>query len=78
VTNKARVEGSMVEATIVKEISIYCSYYFVEQSQNGMKEVPEDHNHHEQLSIFHSPGRALGKGNRRTLEPAAHNYVLLN
>lgn len=82
VTNKARVERSIVETTLVKEISTYCSYYFTDHdstksSHKGKYEVREDNSSSGRLSIVDSLGRALGRRKRRTLDPneckAAHN-----
>ena len=82
VTNKARVEGSIVEATIVKEIGTFCSHYFAEKSHNGRQGVQKSNSSRGQLSIFDTPGRSLGKENRRSLGEeefkAAHTYVILN
>ena len=82
VTNKARVEGSIVEATIVKEISTFCSLHFAETSHTGRQGVGKRNPPRGQLSIFDTTGRYLGKENRRILDPkefkAAHTYVILN
>lgn len=37
VTNKTKVEGSIVKATIVKEIGSFYSFYFVENSNTNPK-----------------------------------------
>lgn len=82
VTNKARVEGSIVEATIVKEISTFCSHYFEEKPRNGKQRVTKSNPNLGGLSIFDNPGRARGKENRIVLDDkdykAAHYYVLHN
>ena len=82
VTNKARVEGSIVEATIVKEIGTFCSHYFAEKSNTGQQGVGTSNPSRRRLSIFDTAGRFLGKENRMTLDDkelkAAHTYVILN
>lgn len=81
-TNKARVEGSIVEATLIKEVSTYCSSYFVERSNSRRPEVDKNNPSQGKLSIFETLGRSLGRGNRRTLDSreflAAHNFILFN
>jgi hypothetical protein len=82
VTNKARVEASIVEATLIKEISTYYSSYFVERSNSRRPEVDKNNPSQGKLSIFETHGRSLGRGNRRTLDSreflVAHNFILFN
>ena len=82
VTNKARVEGSIVEATIVKEIGTFCTLYFAENSNNNPQGVGTSDPLPRRLSIFDTAGRFLTRPKRRTLEikelKAADTYVILN
>jgi Domain of unknown function (DUF4218) len=87
VTNKARVEGSIVQATLLKEITTYCSSYFAENftsklSNRDKHRVQEDDHSSMRLSIFDKFGSVIGRGTRGTLNEddyaAAHNYVLFN
>lgn len=82
VTNKSQVEGSIVEATVVKEISTFCERYFEENTRDGNSKVTESNPSNGGLSIFDSAGRPGGKENRRILSEdeylAAHTYVLRN
>lgn len=85
VTNKARVEGSIVEATLIKEIATYCSKYFAEaatESNKDMHDDGQDNNSTTRTMIFDTFGSPLGRGKARYLDDieykAAHNYVLLN
>lgn len=81
-TNKSQVEGSIVEATVVKEISTFCSHYFEENPRNGKQTVSDSNPSSGGLSIFDSAGRPGGKENRRILSEDeyldAHTYVLRN
>jgi Domain of unknown function (DUF4218) len=81
VTNKAQVEGSIVEATIIKEMTIYCSSYFLEGGKN-LHEDGEENTTIETLLVFDKVERPLGRGKARILDEneykAAHNYVLFN
>lgn len=82
VTNKARVEGSIVEATIAKEIGTFSARYFAERSNISQEGVGTSNRLTRQLSIFDTPGRTIGKGKRKPLDDkdwdAAHTYVILN
>ncbi|XP_078170688.1 uncharacterized protein LOC144564958 [Carex rostrata] len=82
VTNKARVEGSIVEATIVKEIGSFCTRYFAENSKTNPQKVGTSNPLRRCLSIFDTAGRFFTRPNRRTLTDeelkAAHTYVILN
>jgi hypothetical protein len=81
VTNKARVEGSIVEATIAKEIGTFSRDYFAENSNIGQG-VETSRRSAGQLSIFDTPTRCIGRKRRRPLSEtdfdAAHTYVILN
>jgi len=81
VTNKARVEGSIVEATIAKEIGTTSTHYFAEKS-NIDQGVGTSNRSARPLSIFDTPGRLIGRERRKTLNDtdfnAAHTYVILN
>jgi hypothetical protein len=76
------VEGSIVEATIVKEISTTSRFYFEDLSLNGPKGAEKGKTSRGNLSIFDRTGRPIGRENRRTLTDdeykAAHTYVVLN
>lgn len=81
VNNKARVEGSIVEATLIKEVALYCTSYFSEDVKNS-HESREENTTIERLLVFDKIGRPLGRGKARILDEneykAAHNYVLFN
>lgn len=88
VKNKARVEGSICNAYLTREASIFCSYYFEPHVYTRNRKVPrnddgggEDYDE-EKLSIFSHPGRPYGKLKKRRLNEkeyiAAHTYILLN
>lgn len=90
VRNKTRVEGSICNAYLVEEASLFCFYYFedhvtirhinVPHNYDGRGDVRDDHP--DNLSIFKHVGRPLEKVSRRFLEDeeynATHIYVLLN
>ena len=82
VTNKARVEGSIVEATIVREIGSFCTRYFAENSKTKQQGVGTSNPPRRRLSIFDNAGRFWTRSDRRTLDEkefkAAHTYVILN
>lgn len=82
VTNKAKVEGSIVEATLVKEISNTSRFFFEDLSIKDLKGAEKCNTPRGSLSIFDKTGRHIGRENRRTLTDdefkAAHTYVLLN
>ncbi|KAI3668105.1 hypothetical protein L6452_43180 [Arctium lappa] len=92
VRNKARVEGSIVEAYLVNELSTYCSLYFDPQietrhnreSRNFAPDIPSSSGIDDRLSIFKVPSRRLfEKGGKKTILTQAeihkiHTYVLLN
>jgi len=69
------VEGSIVEATIVKEISTTSRFYFEDLSLNGPKGAEKGKTSRGNLLIF-------DRENRRTLTDdeykAAPTYVILN
>ena len=81
VTNKARVEGSIVEATIAKEIGTFAKDYFAEKQHIGQGGQTSNRSAGK-LSIFDTPNRLIGKKRRMPLSEtnfnAAHDYVILN
>jgi hypothetical protein len=81
VTNKARVEGSIVEATLIKELALYCSSYYSKGDKN-LHDDRENNNITQTLLVFDKVGRPLGRGRPRILDEneykTAHNYVLFN
>ncbi|XP_043816100.1 uncharacterized protein LOC122724634 [Manihot esculenta] len=88
VKNKAYVEGSIVEAYLIEEISSFCSHYFEPSISTRLNRVPrnDDGGHVElmgRLLIFTHAGRPFGHlDHGRILSNeeyhAAHLYVLLN
>jgi hypothetical protein len=87
ITNKAHVEGSIVKAYIIKEMSTFGSHYFNHGHIKGKlrknrhdvgPETPLDG----KPAIFNYPGRAPHKGVQRILGvkeyAAAYLYVLYN
>lgn len=90
VKNKAKVEGSIVNAYLLREASNFCSHYFeanvhtrnrnVPRNDDGGDDRGDDDN--EILKIFSYPGRPYGKLKKRMLTDeefkAAHSYILLN
>jgi Domain of unknown function (DUF4218) len=87
VTNKTCVEGSIIQASLLKEITTYCSSYFAENftskiSNRDKHRFQEDDHISMRLSIFDKFGIAIGRGTRGTLNEddyvTAHNYVLFN
>ena len=87
VKNRASIEGSIVEAYIMEEISTFCSHYFEPFIQTRLNQVPHNANGGEfdlmdRLSIFTHQGRPFGKPLERHLTTqeysAAELYVLLN
>ena len=88
IKNKARVEGSIVNAYLVEETSNFMTYYF-ESHVATRSRRPSRHDDggdistgNENLSIFTLPRRVAGRSSRRWLTDeeynAAHLYVLLN
>jgi hypothetical protein len=88
VKNKAKVEGSICNAYLVREASIFCSHYFEPHVYTRSRKVPRNDDvgiieeDEENLSIFKHPGRLYGRCNSRRLTAneylAAHSYILLN
>ena len=88
--NKARVEGSICNAYLVEEASLFCSYYFEEHVHTRHRRVPRNNDvygenweeNEETLSIFKYPRRAFGQATSRKLSleefHAAHAYIMLN
>ena len=83
VTNKARVEGSIAESTLIKEIAVFNSAYLADKAKN-IEEIDGLNNSQniKRLSVFESEVRPLGRPSRRFLDDkeyeAAHNYVIMN
>ncbi|KAI3740094.1 hypothetical protein L2E82_30512 [Cichorium intybus] len=88
VKNKARVEGSIANAYLVREASIFCSHYFEPSVHTRNRKVPRnddggaEDDDEEKLAIFTYPGRPYGKLKSRRLNDqefdAAHSYILVN
>ncbi|KAJ9549585.1 hypothetical protein OSB04_022128 [Centaurea solstitialis] len=89
VRNKAKVEGSIVEAYLVNELSTYCSLYFeptVETRLNRESRnfTPQCESSDQRLSVFKTSCRSLydKAGRHCQLEDEdmhkAHTYILLN
>ena len=88
--NKARVEGSICNAYLVEEASLFCSYYFEEHVHTWHRRVPRNNGvcgenweeNEETLSILKYLGRAFGQATSRQLSleefHATHAYILLN
>lgn len=88
--NKNKVEGSIVNAYLLREAANFCSHYFephvltrnrnVTRNDDGGDDRGDDDN--EILKIFSYHGRAYGKLKKRMLTDeefeAAHTYILLN
>ncbi|KAL4584418.1 hypothetical protein LXL04_009019 [Taraxacum kok-saghyz] len=89
VKNKSKVEGSIVNAYLLREAANFCSYYFepnvltrnrnVPRNDDGGDDRGDDDN--EILKIFSHPGRAYGNLKKRMLTDdefnAVHTYILL-
>lgn len=92
IRNHAKVEGSIVAAYIVAEISTFCSLYFLptietqlnREPRNFAPDIPSYTTLDSRLSIFKVPSRRLFErsGRQRTLSDdemhIAHNYILIN
>lgn len=87
VRNKAHPEGSIAEGYLADECLIFCSRYLNQiETKFNREERNYDRGEHladpSRLSIFSSPGKALGKGVFRDLSSklhkAAHHFVLTN
>ena len=87
VSNKAFVEGSIMEAYLIEETSQFCSEYFESHVITRRNQVPRNDDGGEverngRLSIFKYPGRQLGQGISRYLTDeefnAAQLYILHN
>ena len=90
VKNKSKVEGSIVNAYLLREAAYFCSHYFeanvparnrhLARNDDGGDDRQDDNN--ESLKIFTYPGRPYGKPKTRMLTDAelkaAHTYILLN
>ena len=88
--NKARVEGSICNAHLVKEISSFASHYFEghvpTRSRNvGRNDdvcVDEGEPNDGRISVFKSSGRSFGAQKSRNLSDmeynATHYYILMN
>ncbi|VFQ81960.1 unnamed protein product [Cuscuta campestris] len=88
VKNKARVEGSIANAYIVREASHFCSHYFEDHVCTRLHIVPRNDEGdvpaaiESNLSIFQSAGCLSGKTKKRRLSDdelkALHHYLMLN
>lgn len=89
VTNRARVEASIVEAYLIEETSNFCALYFDTSIETRLNRASRNDDggytdEHDCLSVFHHPGRPIGSQttNFRLLTSeelkAATLYVLLN
>ncbi|XP_038687458.1 uncharacterized protein LOC119986835 [Tripterygium wilfordii] len=88
VKNKAHVEGSICEAYIVEETSMFGSYYFEPNVISRRSRVPRNEDwgtfnqEYPRISIFNQPGRLVGPAGRRYLTDreysAATLYLFLN
>ncbi|CAH9124267.1 unnamed protein product, partial [Cuscuta epithymum] len=88
VKNKAKVEGSICNAYLVREASNFCSHYFEPHVYTRSRKVPRNDDgggfeeNGNRLMIFKHLGRCSGKVRKRRLTPeeylAAHTYILLN
>ena len=71
--NKARVKGSICNAYLVKEASLFCSYYFEEHVHTRHGRVLRNNDvcgenweeNEETLSMFKYPRRAFGQATSR-------------
>ncbi|MER8245014.1 hypothetical protein, partial [Acinetobacter baumannii] len=85
--NKARVEGSIANAYMTREASIFFSYYFENHVYTRNRKLPQNDDggaedgDKEKLIVFSYPGRPYGKLKTRMLNEkeyvAAHSYILL-
>ncbi|KAG8383446.1 hypothetical protein BUALT_Bualt04G0014100 [Buddleja alternifolia] len=88
VKNKARVEGSIVEAYLIEETSTFCSHFFAPEVETRSRTVGRNDNVNQaesssRLSVFKSIGRPFSPKNpTRTLSPpkkaTSTIYILLN
>ena len=88
VKNKARVEGSICQAYLMRETTYFTSYYFEDHvpsmrtRSRRNEEVHEPEGYQPSLSIFRVVGNPGGKTKTRFLSyeesHAAHLHVLLN
>lgn len=88
VKNKASVEGSIVEAYLIEEISSFCSHYFEPSISTRLNRVPRNHvggyvEPMGRLLIFTHAGRPFGHldhGRMLSNEEyrATYLYVLLS
>lgn len=88
VTNKAKVEGSIANAYLIEETSMFCSHYFEPHVSTKMNVMPRNDDGGDvepcegNFSIFMSSGRLSGSQKSRRLTDqeydAARIYVLLN
>ncbi|KAG8375382.1 hypothetical protein BUALT_Bualt10G0094200 [Buddleja alternifolia] len=88
VKNKARVEGSIVEAYLIEETSTFCSHFFAPEVVTRSRTIGRNDNVNQvesssRLSVFKCLGRPFSpKDPNRTLSPpekaAATIYIILN
>ncbi|XP_051140311.1 uncharacterized protein LOC127257857 [Andrographis paniculata] len=88
IANKAQVEGSIVNAFLVREASFFCSHYFEQHVFTRGRNVPRQDDGGVRsgpnvgINVFSQPYRLGGKPKRRYLLPvekqAMQTYFLLN
>lgn len=89
VRNRARVEGSIVEAYLINELATYCSLYYEQSVETRLNResrnfAPECESSDQRLRIFKTSCRPLyDKAGRHYLlgdedYHKAHTYILLN
>ncbi|XP_051139678.1 uncharacterized protein LOC127257344 isoform X1 [Andrographis paniculata] len=89
VKNKAHVEGSIVNAYLVREASFFCSHYFEKHVYTRARNVPRQddggapiYGNSDTLPVFNHPTRLQGKPKKRFLtlreRNAIQTYFLLN
>ena len=87
IKNKARVEGSIVEAYIIEEISNFSHHYFNPNMHTKLTQIGHNDDGggggaEPTVSIFSYPACEFGHKRRLTLTDVefhqAHSYVLLN
>ena len=88
VKNPARVEGSICNANLVRETTLFCSYYFEPHVKTKKRVVPRNDDggasimDNSLIDVFKHPGRGQGRVRTRTMSTeerdSIHSYVMLN
>ncbi|XP_026657308.1 uncharacterized protein LOC113461439 [Phoenix dactylifera] len=83
VKNRASIEGSIIEAYIIEEISTFCSYYFEPSIQTRLNQVLRNDDEGEcdlvdRLPIFTHQGRPFGRPFGRHLTTQEYNAAELS